>query len=210
MRVFGVVLGVVLLGECAASAPLTGSGLHEQNIAVSSTDKPSRVSRELTLAWDNQGRGGAALRQPGYVHVLGNGLGSNVLAEHSASAGYTSADNPFTGHPGTETASRAIEAYREIAKVKSYSLYELSRWERYCDRGVHMDERDWRFVQAEGAANIPTDAISACVPPTYTYQDYLVAWTRFCTAQITTDTERRIVRETSRPFSTVNPCNALN
>ncbi|HFY3939597.1 TPA: hypothetical protein ACIHVM_005132 [Salmonella enterica subsp. enterica serovar Typhimurium] len=42
-----------------------------------------------------------------------------------------------------------------------------------------------------------------------TYKDYLNAWTHFCTSQAVTDADRRIVRESVRPYSVVNPCKAL-
>ncbi|MCV5004182.1 hypothetical protein OFM39_31480, partial [Escherichia coli] len=79
----------------------------------------------------------------------------------------------------------------------------------YCDGGKGMDEHDWRFVEAEGTTNIPKDVVTGCIPPTHTYQDYLNAWTHFCTSQAVTDADRRIVRESVRPYSVVNPCKAL-
>ncbi|MCW0135646.1 hypothetical protein OIU89_26410 [Escherichia coli] len=55
----------------------------------------------------------------------------------------------------------------------------------------------------------PSDVVTGCIPPTHTYKDYLNAWTHFCTSQAVTDADRRIVRESVRPYSVVNPCKAL-
>ncbi|EDH0308997.1 hypothetical protein CA088_23865, partial [Salmonella enterica subsp. enterica serovar Newport] len=175
--------------------------------APAENDKPARVSRELSMAWDNMGRGGAALRQPGYIHVLGDGNVSatmNKVKDDSAGSDKTPAGIKQHGD-----VNEAINTFKSMNKGKGYSLYELSRWERYCDGGKGMDEHDWRFVEAEGTTNIPKDVVTGCIPPTHTYKDYLNAWTHFCTSQAVTDADRRIVRESVRPYSVVNPCKAL-
>ncbi len=52
------------------------------------------------MAWDNMGRGGAALRQPGYIHVLGDGNVSatmNKVKDDSAGSDKTPAGSNSTG-----------------------------------------------------------------------------------------------------------------
>lgn len=204
MRQLIAILGVTILAGCA-------SGTSEQNTqsqtALAENDKLARVSMELSMSWGNMGRGGAALRQPGYIHVLGDGnigVTMNTVQYDSASSDKTPAG--FKQNGGVD---EAINTFKSMNKGKSYSLYELSRWERYCNGGKGMDEHDWRFVVAEGTTNIPKDVITGCIPPTHTYQEYLDAWTYFCTSQTVTDADRRIVRESVRPYSVVNPCKAL-
>lgn len=203
MRQLIAIFGVAILAGCASNKqeqPPQPQTIPAEN------DKPARVSRDLSLAWDNMGRGGAALRQPGYVHVLGDGNVSATM--NKVKDGSSGSQNVSAGIKQGDV-THAINTFKEMNKGKGYSLYELSRWERYCDSGKHMDEHDWRFIENEGETNIPKDVVTGCIPPTHNYQDYLNAWTRFCTSQTVTDTDRRIVRESVRPYSVVNPCKAL-
>lgn len=204
MRQLIAILGVTILAGCASGTPEQNT---QSQTALAENDKLARVSMELSMSWGNMGRGGAALRQPGYIHVLGDGnigVTMNTVQYDSASSDKTPAG--FKQNGGVV---EAINTFKSMNKGKSYSLYELSRWERYCNGGKGMDEHDWRFVVAEGTTNIPKDVITGCIPPTHTYQEYLDAWTYFCTSQTVTDADRRIVRESVRPYSVVNPCKAL-
>ncbi|EAB9607384.1 MULTISPECIES: hypothetical protein [Gammaproteobacteria] len=204
MRQLIAILGVTILAGCASGTPEQNT---QSQTALAENDKLARVSMELSMSWGNMGRGGAALRQPGYIHVLGDGnigVTMNTVQYDSASSNKTPAG--FKQNGGVD---EAINTFKSMNKGKSYSLYELSRWERYCNGGKGMDEHDWRFVVAEGTTNIPKDVITGCIPPTHTYQEYLDAWTYFCTSQTVTDADRRIVRESVRPYSVVNPCKAL-
>lgn len=93
---------------------------------------------------------------------------------------------------------------------RSYSVYELSRWERYCNNGKGMDEADWSFVAKEGGANnLPGVFKGQCNAPDFDYQGYLAAWTNYCTSQPLSDAQRSIVMNSVRPTSKVNPCKAL-
>lgn len=204
MRQLIAILGVTILAGCASGTPEQNT---QSQTALAENDKLARFSMELSMSWGNMGRGGAALREPGYIHVLGDGnigVTMNTVQYDSASSDKTPAGFKQNGGVG-----EAINTFKSMNKGKSCSLYELSRWERYCNGGKGMDEHDWRFVVAEGTTNIPKDVITGCIPPTHTYQEYLDAWTYFCTSQTVTDADRRIVRESVRPYSVVNPCKAL-
>lgn len=203
MRHLIAVLGAAILVGCSSSAAEIKPLPH---VVIIETDKAARVNRELSLAWDNIGRGGAALRQPGYIHVLGDGNVSTTMNTIKESSIDT--DNSPIGSKQDDV-KEAIATFKSMNKGKGYSVYELSRWERYCDSGKGMDEHDWRFIETEGAENIPVDALTTCTPPAHTYQDYLNAWTNFCTSQAVTDTDRHIVRESVRPYSLVNLCTGL-
>jgi hypothetical protein len=196
-------MGMSMLMGCAShpqSKPDTPTPL-----LVKENDKPARVSRSLTLAWDNIGRGGAAIREPGYIHVLGGGEVGEAQNKMNDAAAIFSAESNQKGD-----VNETLNAFKSLTKGKGYSLYELSRWERYCNGGKGMDERDWQFIEAEGTEHIPSEVIADCHPPTYTYQDYLNAWTGFCSSKTITEADRLIVRSSVRPFSVVNPCKALN
>lgn len=215
MKPLTAFLSVAFLAGCASVQPIPDAeqpANSKDRTESAAAYKQSRVSRDLRVAWDNIGRGGAALRQPGYVHVLGDSK-------------LTGAKNRFTEntHPKLKldkmpSPSKALDndgihdalaALNNIQRGKGYSHYELSRWERYCDSGRGMDERDWRFVEREGAQNAPTALIGECTPPAHSYQDYLAAWIRFCTRSGATEADRQIVRHSVRPASVVNPCKSM-
>ncbi len=174
MRQLIAVLGVALMAGCASN---TSEPKTQPQIASAENDKPARVSRELSMSWDNMGRGGAALRQPGYIHVLGDGNVSAMVNKVKDDS--TGSDKAPVWINQNEDVNEAINTFKSMNKGKGYSLYELSRWERYCNGGKGMDEHDWRFVEAEGATNIPKDVVTGCIPPTHTYQGYLNALDAF-------------------------------
>lgn len=168
--------------------------------------KMQQVNRSLSVAWGNQGRGGAAVRQSGYVHVLGDRF-------NDQQARYAAVNAPI--EVDQATVDDALRQLEELTKAQpergqGYSLYEISRWERYCDHGNGMDEDDWLFVTREGGESGLPSALSArCSPPDSDYQSYISAWTRYCKSQAPTNSDMAIVRNTSRPKTVVNPCEAL-
>lgn len=163
--------------------------------------KMSQVDRELTLAWGNRGRAGAAMRQPAYIHVLGDSLNAryDMDSEQFTEAG----GSPFGDQQNSGSSDRNwITA--------GASMYELQRWERFCDQGRGMDEPDWRFVTEAGGRNhVPEILTVGCTPPDHDLNDYLQAWTSFCELEDTSPAQRQIVRNSTRPRTVVNPCKAL-
>lgn len=224
-----LIIGATLVAGCST----TPESKPEPEATVIET-KQARVTRDLTLSWDNMGRGGAAIRQPGYIHVLGEG---NIHGSGSkASLPPSQVADPYTPSHALEAVAQIDRDNRasEIAAKKAikvvvkdsepstgqssdsspkegYSLYELNRWERFCDNGKGMDEADWKFVSRNGGAqNIPVMLRKSCDVPSHDYKTYLAAWTGFCTGSGITSTQRDIVRESVRPKSRVNPCKALS
>lgn len=163
--------------------------------------KLTQVNRVLTLAWDNDGRGGAVVRQPAYIHVLNEPF--NLSAQQEPAVPTTGLD--------IHAAEKALETLAQLTPQpanRGYSLYEIKRWERFCDGGEGMDERDWKFILSEGGLSGVPGGMD-CNPPTFDYDDYLSAWTRFCESNAPTRNDRDIIRQTARPRSVVNPCRAL-
>jgi hypothetical protein len=200
MRALLLMMGMSMLMGCVSHP----QSKPDTPLLVKENNKPAKVNRTLTLAWDNIGRGGAAMRKPGYIHVLGDGKVGEAQNKMNDAEAIFSAESNQKGD-----VNETLNAFKSLTKGQGYSLYELSRWERYCNRGKGMDERDWRFIEAEGAEHIPSEIVVGCSPPAYTYQEYLSAWIAFCASKTITEADRLIVRSSVRPFSVVNPCKAL-
>lgn len=184
----------------------------------------ARIDRQLTMAYDNFGRGGAAVRQPGYVHVINEEF--NLLRDAMGNMSRETLATELASMIDGINEDKALEIIGALGFMEvpgepqdkgfdwispgashGYSLYELSRWGRYCDAGIGMDERDWRFVTNE-LPNVPP-VFDNCQPPTHDYHDYLAAWERFCESDGPSRRDLSIVRDSVRPQSTVNPCKAL-
>lgn len=121
----------------------------------------NQTHRLITMAWGNTGRGGAALRQPAYIHVLADGQ-SVMMATPAPS---TDASPLGTLADPAEMIAASLDKLNGAQPGRGYSLYELARWERYCDGGKKMDKADWAFVKKEGVENVPTSLIANCNPP---------------------------------------------
>lgn len=184
-------------------------------------ERMTRLNRQLTMAYGNFGRAGAAERQPGYIHVLYEDFNTMRRQLNNMSMD-TLADEMSVEIEGLspEQAREAMEMimrrqtpsgnmkWIESDSEVSYSLYELARWGRYCDQGREMDEDDWRFVSRELPNGMP-DIFDSCQRPGHGYNDYLVAWERFCAEESTTIAQRDIVRDSVRPKSTAQSCPPL-
>lgn len=160
--------------------------------------RAARIARALSLAWINHGRGGAALRQPAYVHSLG----ADYNRETHNGAALAPQAGLRDGPPAAVSAG--------VGRGRGYSLYEMSRWSRYCDQGRGMDEPDWQFVSGEGAPDhLPTYLRPRCAPPSHDYAAYLSAWQGFCAGRTRDARARAIVGASVRPQS-LGGCAALN
>jgi len=200
MRRLVISLGLAILSGCNSEQRL------QSKIPTALNDKSIPINLELSSAWNHMTQGGAALRQPGYVHVLGDGnIGFSASKEESHFTA-TGKENALTENPADF--NEVIHTFRLIKPVQGYSVYEMSRWERYCDSGKNMDEKDWRFIDRKNLKDVPSVLVSDCTPPLHTYSGYLNAWVNFCSQQNITDTDRRIVRYSVRPHS-VSACKAM-
>ena len=140
-----------------------------------------QTGRDGTLTWYEDERAGAAYNKEAYKHVLAS-RNSELLTDHSPEPDIS--DNP--------------ENVIEKIKVKSYSIYETRRWERFCGTGK-MDSKDWDFIAKEGREHIPEQLKDNCSPPSYTRQDYIKAWENTCSNTKRRAGESVILNNTIRP-----------
>lgn len=125
--------------------------------------KTNTTSKDETVTWNNKARRGAAYSEPGYRHVLAD---RNVGSLQ---------DTP----PEPSISANPAEVIQRATSIKSYSVYEMGRWERFCGHGA-MDSKDWDFIAREGRDNIPETLRADCSAPAYTRQDYIAAWKSKC------------------------------
>lgn len=140
------------------------------------------TSMAPTTAWYDAERGGAAIREQSYNHVVGR---QNVSELKDLS-------------PEPAISLDPAASIERSKKVTSYSVYELQRWERFCGHGK-MDGKDWDFVASEGRENIPLHLIAECNAPTYTRQEYLEAWKASCNGGSPNSAQQKIRSSTIPP-----------
>lgn len=195
-------------------------------------EKLKRTTRINTLRLRENQLGGAAVRQGAYVHVLaqeGCCEGKTPLQSDRQNkylnqniGGYNLDYADLISVLGEWDTSRCLgnQHNKKLAEgIKNKdnqsitivnSDINLGRWERYCNKGKHMNENDWHFVQ-ENNYQIPEEFETYCSRPDYTYDEYLAAWESFCNADNkTTKKYMKIVKETVRPHKLLKHCRLLN
>ena len=160
--------------------PLTPRAKPQPQTAPAENDKPARVSGNCRWHGTTWGRGGAALRQPGYIHVLGDGNVSatmNKVKDDSAGSDKTPAGIKQHGD-----VNEAINTFKSMNKgkgllaVRVVTLGTLLRWRQRYGRARLA------LCGSRGDYKHPKDVVTGCIPPTHTYQDYLNARTHFAPA----------------------------
>lgn len=117
----------------------------------------AQTNRLYAQSWGNVGRGGAVLRQPAYIHVLAN------EKVDSTSIAFIQPIEPVTSPDMMIEAS--LNKLSNIKSGQGYSIYELARWERYCDQGRNMTNADWKYINDVGITNVPLQLLHNCTPP---------------------------------------------
>ena len=153
------------------------------------------INRDLVVLKRDEGRGGAAMRQPGWEHYLANDTDNiNYNLANKAAGGFP----PLNTDPVTHALNANLS---NGSSGKAYSYYELSRWRRYCNNGEGMDGNDWKFIHTEGESNVPSELIENCTPPSFTYAEYLNSWDVYCqsNANDLTSVQRNIIKQSKVP-----------
>lgn len=197
------------LAGCSSTATTTS----DDGQAVSNGSILSHTQRQLTVAWEPTARGGAAIRQGAYVHVLADPEQPKAVAPAESTAIPAGVNKPEDGEmlskeDSTESIAEALRSFSAIQKSQGISLYEVARWERYCDNGNGMDETDWLFILKADPANIPKSISDSCAPPEHSYGGYISAWTEFCQMEDPSRASRNIVRDSVKPKS-ISECPGL-
>lgn len=140
-------------------------------------------TRDLTLEYLVNKRFGAAINQGGYKHVLAQNdlnedsplLSPRVKYDRtlrSEKVHFETLDlneDPLKKLKTHKIGEHANPYYPilddfGVGEVKDYSVYNLSRWERFCNYGLGMDKRDWDFVKKH-QKEFPQELRENCAPP---------------------------------------------
>ncbi len=210
--ILGTALCLLVVGLSACSS----RQIIEEKAPEPATDQKLQQVTMLAGTAVEGGRGGAAIRQERRVHVL-NPVVPDGLIEPAGSA-FSDSDSLTKAIFNESLAMASIDPSGDAGEsassgVRAYSIYELSRWGRYCNYGNGMDERDWIFVTANLANGIPVDALGYCNQPKYDYDDYRSAWSGFCdydsSLRPLDDSDLAIIRTTTRPHTFAASCPPL-
>jgi len=174
----GYLVIVVILSGCSTQEIYQPP---EYTQRVYTNEKP--VGLDNTVTWSKTHRSGAAYNQENYRHILGV-RNVAILSDHAPEP----AQITLSSEP-----AEAVER-----TIKSYSVYESQRWERFCG-AAKMDSRDWDFISTEGRENLPDHFKQNCTPPAFTRQDYLSAWAASCGNATPLSKGHKIIRNSTLP-----------
>lgn len=151
------------------------------------------TQRENTTREDKRRLSGAAYEQEAYRHVLAK----RRVEPFKDGERQISSENQTGRNTNAKLGTSSNQ--NEVGRIHGYSIYELSRWERYCGKRGKMDRLDWEFVNREGIKNMPDNLIGHCQSPKYSYTEYLSAWDNYCRKTPLNDNEKLITRTTHAP-----------
>lgn len=134
--------------------------------------EPARAEWPIaaTVVWGNQGRGGAAERLPGYVHVLRRSSSvyrATLASPEPLPTSYSEWLSPPTVSALPAVSVRNAKPELFVRKAAASVSNESRRaWEKYCDGGYGMTDEEWHLVREAGAPdNVPASLAGRCVHP---------------------------------------------
>ncbi|RYY74448.1 MAG: hypothetical protein EOO52_12860 [Gammaproteobacteria bacterium] len=154
-------------------------------------NEQASVGRDATTTWQKQGMRGAAIEQGAYADVLGRRKVENIdnVNTHALPAAPASDSTSMLINPTIHAVNNA---------GVSYTVYEKSRWSRYCGGGK-MDRRDIAFVLKESPSNMPEEFLATCIAPRWDLKDYESTWMKKCSGQTLSTIELDLIRSTIQP-----------
>lgn len=208
-------LNILLLSAMASSVVLTGCS--NGNVKPS-TDEDTFDGRTLstygesTMDWQGGNYAGAAITKPDYVFVLKNEEPKRLSKNNPYSTTAKQFAQKQADLLAFKTPDYTDELLEKLAKKNgaaitpesegyNYSTYQMSRWERFCNGGVGMDEADWAFIDGLSFEARHMPPISNCQPAAYSSTTYEGAWSYFCRGKTMTEEGKSIVKNTVKPSS---------
>lgn len=104
-------------------------------------------------------------------------------------------ENSDAANDGIQSSDGQQEQVAEAeAEMIPLTTYDVQSLKRYCDSGLKMSERDWRFVSSYEIVQLTELAdIESCTPPGYSYKQYLSAYVRYCNGETLAGLDETIV-----------------
>ncbi len=158
---------------CAAAAIMAAGCSHDEAPAPEpEAEAPTPINpqykqmqvntKDLKVEVEKAWRRGAAIDGAGSKHFLDASNCSSPMT--SPSVKY----DPFHSSKPASTAgsgrSRFLDAV-PVGAISDYSIYELGRWQRFCDGGRGMDKLDWKFIRNWKKHPFPSEMLGSCRAP---------------------------------------------
>ena len=141
--------------------------------------------RDLTTQWHNTERTSASIEEGRYTHVMAN----RKLSDFDGKVNDVEEVKPKP---------------LKVTTDGSVSVYELSRWERYCKKGEGSDKRDWIFYESS-KYEVPAVMADTCEAPGFKRSQYIAAWEHKCTGRTLSQLDSKITTLTLKPASCSKP-----
>lgn len=141
-------------------------------------------ARDLTTQWSNTERTSASIEQGTYKHVMATRM---------------TADFDGNVNEVEEIKPKPLK----VTTGNSVSVYEMSRWERYCRKGEGSDRKDWIFYESSKYA-VPAELADTCEDPGFKREHYIAAWRNKCAGITLSGLDSKITAHTLKPVSCSN------
>lgn len=130
--------------------------------------KPRLVNtRDAVIQPDSDIRRGAAIEEGSRKHYLAKDsfdtsplIKNNMKYDRRNNASYANMINASNSNKDTSFISDNFK----LGKLSDYSYYNLSRWQRFCNKGKGMDRLDWKFVKNPNNL-FPAELLEKCNAP---------------------------------------------
>lgn len=164
-----LVFSTLLLG-CSSNKTIEDFG-NSEAVAPTSLNPQEKAqhthTRDYNVLKDLDMRRGAGIEQGARKHFLSVSkdksklLNSNVKYDRKHTPHDSLNSNNFIDNGNN---GNFLYHNFKIGSIKDYSYYELSRWQRFCNKSKNMDHRDWRFVNDRSHV-FPEELVETCQIP---------------------------------------------
>lgn len=206
-------LGFSAIAGCSS----TPEQVVTERLTVFESDNRSYIHSIETTTYGNNGLGGAVVRMPGVIHVLGDSRPSAdafVSERDQNREKLLQVADLLSGHENVSeidgsTLDKAMAVIAEIDSsdpTQRLSHYDMALWNKFCAGGNDLTQDDWGQMLSVSLDQMPASLAGNCTMPPLELDESIIS--RYCADEALTNKERFIVR-LNNESSVAERCDSL-